>query len=99
MNMKKFVFILVYLLTISCPITSAEIIQTLILAPIETALKKATADTIVIFDVDDVLIIAKDQILQPAYHQFAKKLEDDLESRHLEEKSQKALEYYLADAG
>lgn len=54
--MKKLVFILIYLLTICCPIASAEIIQTSTLAPIEAALKKADADTLVIFDVDGVLI-------------------------------------------
>jgi len=87
--MKKLVFILVYLLTISCPIVSAEIIKTASLSPMEAALEKADADTLVIFDVDDVLITAKDQILQPPHHKFAESLEKTIENRHSEEEAQK----------
>jgi hypothetical protein len=50
------------------------------LMPIENALQQVDEHTLVIFDVDDVLITAQDQILQPAYKKdldiFNKKLED-----------------------
>ncbi len=87
--MKKIIRALSFVFCVSSGIAFAEITQTSNLTPIEAALKQAGLDTLVIFDVDDVLITAKDQILQPSHHKFAKKLEEGLESRHSEEEAQK----------
>lgn len=87
--MKKLLNIISCLTVFSYSSAFAEITQTSNLAPIEAALNQADLETLVIFDVDDVLITAKDQILQPVHHKLAKKLEESLESRHSEEESQK----------
>lgn len=67
----------------------AHIKQTSTLSPIELALKAADSETLVIFDVDDVLITARDQILQPDHKKFLEKLNKDLKSRLSEEEAQK----------
>jgi len=67
----------------------AEIIPAPTLVPIEAAIKEADRDTLVIFDVDDVLIVAKDQILQPQYKKFLETLNKDIETRYSEKEAQK----------
>ncbi len=87
--MQKLFNTMVYYFALDIGIASADITTTPTLAPIESAIQQADSETLVIFDVDDVLITAKDQILQPAHHKFAQKLEESLESRHSEEEAQK----------
>jgi hypothetical protein len=67
----------------------AHINKTSTLFPFESALKAADSETLVIFDVDDVLITARDQILQPAHKNFLEKLTKDLEGRLSKEEAQK----------
>ncbi|MBX9697334.1 MAG: DUF2608 domain-containing protein [Alphaproteobacteria bacterium] len=67
----------------------AHIKQTSTLFLIEEALKAADSETLVIFDVDDVLITARDQILQPAHKKFLERLNKDLENRLSEQEAQK----------
>jgi len=86
--MKKILTILALMFFISAHAALAEITTTSTLTPIELAIQQADSETLVIFDVDDVLITAKDQILQPAHHKFAQKLEENLESRHSESEAQ-----------
>jgi hypothetical protein len=63
-------------------VVSAEIIATQDLSPIEALLKTANKDTLVIFDVDDVLIMPTTQIFQrPTNDKILKELFSDLKSR------------------
>lgn len=86
--MKKILTIIALMFFISAHAALAEITKTSTLTPIESAIQNADSGTLVVFDVDDVLITAKDQILQPAHHKFAQKFEESLESRHSEEEAQ-----------
>lgn len=87
--MKKIGITLALLLVFVWRGAFAEIIQTPNLTPIETAIKKADSSTLVVFDVDDVLITAKDQILQPSNKKLLEILNKGLESRYSEKAAQK----------
>ncbi|MBA3816629.1 MAG: DUF2608 domain-containing protein [Parachlamydiaceae bacterium] len=52
---------------------------------IEKYINKADEQTLVIFDIDDVLITSRDEILKPYNNEFAERLEQNLESRFSEE--------------
>jgi FMN phosphatase YigB (HAD superfamily) len=86
--MKKILTILAFFSLINFHVALAEVTKTSILSPIELAIQHADSETLVIFDVDDVLITAKDQILQPAHKKFLERLNKDLESRLSEEEAQ-----------
>jgi hypothetical protein len=87
--MRKVFGFVALIISLSVHAALAKIIQTSQLAPIELAIQKADSDTLVIFDVDDVLITARDQILQAAHKKFLEGLNQDLKSRLSEEKAQK----------
>ena len=89
MKMKKIVVTLALFLVLICGEAFAEITPTPNLIPIETALKKADLNTLVIFDVNDVLITHKDQILQPEHKADFKKLAREHEKRYSHEELQK----------
>lgn len=63
--MRQFFFGLIFILTSTT--LRAEITQTATLQPIIEAIAQSSEDTLVIVDVDDVLIKANDQILQLAH--------------------------------
>lgn len=88
-NMKKALTVLVFALFSGIHASLAEIVKTSDLAPIESAIKQTDLETLVIFDVDDVLITARDQILQAVHKKFLEGLNKGLESRHSEEEAQK----------
>ena len=68
---------------------SREIISTQIFEPIEIALKDANKDTLVIFDVDDVLIMPTNQGFQrPMDENFLDEISLDLKTRLGEEKTE-----------
>lgn len=67
----------------------AEIIESPNLCLFERAAQEADENTLVIFDVDDVLITARDQILQPAYRAFSEKLEKEIEKEVSEKEAEK----------
>ncbi|MBX9787187.1 MAG: DUF2608 domain-containing protein [Alphaproteobacteria bacterium] len=87
--MKKTLTILAFVFLSGIHATLAEISKTSDLVPIELAIKQADSETLVIFDVDDVLITARDQILQAAHKKFLEGLNKGLESRLSEEEAQK----------
>lgn len=89
--MKKLFFIFAFFLTLNFSIVSAEIIKTASLDPLETTLKKADAETLVIFDVDGVLIADHDQILKPPYKNKFKEFSEKLEKKLGEKKSDEIL--------
>ena len=62
--MKKITWLILTILTFFCNLCFAEIIKTNDTKIIEKILASVDADTLVIFDVDDVLIHADDQILK-----------------------------------
>ena len=55
---------------------SANIVETNSLVPFEDAAESADKDTIVIFDVQEVLMVAKDQILTPLYKSDFRTIKD-----------------------
>ena len=87
--MKKILTVLAFFSLINFHVALAEITKTSILSPIELAIQHADSETLVIFDVDDVLITVKDQILQSEYEKFLEELNKKLESRTSEEEAQK----------
>ena len=87
--MKKALTILAFVFFSSLHASLAEIVKTSDLALIESVIQQADSETLVIFDVDDVLITARDQILQAAHKKFLERLNKDLEGR-LSEKAIKA---------
>jgi len=79
---KLITTIIISLLTITCSsLGFADIIQTSNLLPIQTAIKNANPSTLVVFDIDDVLLTAKDQILQPRNKTFNNTLAKELQNR------------------
>lgn len=65
--MRSFLLSLYLIVIFTCFPSQAEITQTTTLQPIINAIMQSTNDTLVIMDVDDVLIKANDQILQLAH--------------------------------
>jgi FMN phosphatase YigB (HAD superfamily) len=86
--LKLFHILLLSLVFLGTP-CCAKTIKTNDIHRIQTEINQANPETLVIFDVDDVLMTGKDQILQPVNHKFAEKLEEGLESRHSENEAQK----------
>lgn len=87
--MNKILTVLAFIFLTNIYPAFAHIKQTSNLSPIESALSTADSETLVIFDVDDVLITAKDQILKPDHKKFLERLNRDLENRLSEQESQK----------
>jgi hypothetical protein len=54
------------------------------LAPIQAYLENSDEDALVIFDVDDVLIQAKDQVLKDIHHNFVQKIDEKIELKYKE---------------
>jgi len=78
-RVKKFIgFICIFILS-CCNNCFAEIIQANDITIIQKALKSADKDTLVIFDVDDVLLIPKDQILLAQNKKYLEELNSKLE--------------------
>ena len=67
-----------------------EIVQTSDLNQIELSLQNTTQDTLVIFDVDDVLAMAQDDILQKHNKKFLEHIEHEIK-KHLTEKDAQKL--------
>lgn len=86
--MKKALAILAFVFFSGLHASFAEIVKTSDLAPIESVIKQADSETLVIFDVDDVLITARDQILQATHKKFLERLNKGLEDRLSEEEAQ-----------
>ena len=79
--MKKIVATLALFLVFACGEAFAGITPAPNLIPIETALKKAGSDTLVIFDVDDVLLQPKDQLLKMQNKPYLEEIEKEVETR------------------
>ncbi|WP_010298925.1 DUF2608 domain-containing protein [Candidatus Odyssella thessalonicensis] len=71
-----------------CNLCFADIIQTSDIKCIETTLQSADQDTLVIFDIDDVLLFPKDQILRSENRKYLKELSSRLERLVGEEEAQ-----------
>ncbi len=69
---------LVFVIFIAIYSVSANIIETNSLIPFEEAAESANKDTIVIFDVQEVLMVAKDQILSPLYKSDFRTIKDKI---------------------
>jgi hypothetical protein len=73
--MKK-IIVFIFMILTSCYNTCfAEIIQTNEIKVIEESVNSNDADILVIFDVDEVLIMPKDQILQSPHREYINKLD------------------------
>jgi uncharacterized protein DUF2608 len=84
-------FVPTFLILISCLCFQdafAEIIKAPNLSPIKKVTQQADSNTLVIFDVGDVLVTPKDQILQTSHQKFAEKIEKEMESRYSAEEVQ-----------
>lgn len=66
----------------------ADIIQTPTLSPIRTSIEQADSNTLVIFDIDDVLLTAKDQILQPTHKSLNNDLAKEIQNRVSKEEAE-----------
>lgn len=67
-------------------VAQAEIVQTSTLEPIMDRIEKSDENTLVVFDVDEVLVKAEDQILQLSYKKELDKIIADLSQKHSPEK-------------
>lgn len=76
--MLKYFQRIVYLVVLIVTSVYGEIVQAPTLIPIKAAIERANKSTLVIFDVDDVLIMATDQLLQPAQKKYRDKLWKDM---------------------
>ena len=77
--MKKILGFIFIILTCNYNTCFAEIIQTNDTKVIKKTLESIDTDTLVTFDIDDVLIIPKDQILQTKNRKYLEKLNQRLE--------------------
>jgi len=73
--MKKIIGFIFVILTCCYNTCFAEIIQTNEIKVIEESVNSNDADILVIFDVDEVLIMPKDQILQSPHREYINKLD------------------------
>lgn len=81
----KFLFIFILLISFLPNISYAEIIDALYLNTIQPYLKKAKTDSLVIFDVDEVLVTPKDQILNPHYKDALRTIGNQMMEKHTHE--------------
>ncbi len=79
--MRKVIGFATLIIGLSVCVALAEVIQTSNLMPIEAALEKADTDTLVIFDVDDVLLMPNDQILKKSNKSYLEEIERKIEKR------------------
>lgn len=79
--MQKLFNITICFFALSINVALAEIIKTPTLAPIESVIKQANSDTLVIFDVDDVLLMPNDQILEKHNKHYLEGVEKKLEKQ------------------
>ncbi len=80
--MRQLFFSFWLILVFTCLPTQANIIQTATLQPIVDAIAQSPEDTLVITDVEDVLIKANDQILQVAHKPALNKIIAGLAQKH-----------------
>jgi len=80
--MKRFIIVLILTISVFHHTAFADIVQTQDLDSVIKSIEKADKNTLVIFDVDDVLVTAKDQILQPMYKNYNNSLAKEIEKRH-----------------
>lgn len=76
--MKKITWLVLTILTFFCNLCFAEIVKTNDIGVIENNLASAGVDTLVIFDIDDVLMYPNDAILQPRGEELCAKLVQQL---------------------
>lgn len=88
-KMKKILNLLILIFCLGLLPALAEITKTSSLAPIESAIQQADSGTLVIFDVAEVLITPKDQILQLAHREDLDKLDRELGKRYSQEEIEK----------
>lgn len=86
--MKKFTFTIFSLLILFVSAAHATIIETATLKPVKQSLELVDKQTLVIFDVDEVLIVAKDQILLSPYKHQLNVLNKELKAKHNEKEAQ-----------
>lgn len=79
---KKLLKLSILVALISNKTVTAGIIETNSLEPFENAAETATNDTLIIFDVQEVLIVAKDQILTPLYKDDYRVIKDRIISTY-----------------
>lgn len=75
-----------FVIALFCTTAQAEIVQTANLQPIIDAIQKSDENTLVVVDVDDVLVKADDQILQIAHKKELDKIIADLSQKYSREK-------------
>lgn len=73
---------LCFIATLSCATAEAEVTQTASLQPVIDAIQKSDENTLIVLDVDDVLVKADDQILQLAHKKELDKIIADLAQKH-----------------
>jgi hypothetical protein len=76
--MNHLIVSITLLLYIMLNYAQAEVIQTSSLIPIETAVNNSNEHTLLIFDVQEVLMVAQDQVLTPAHKVERKKIKQQL---------------------
>ena len=74
-------FVLMFIVLLYQNIAFANIVQTTTLSPFQMAVKDADCNTLIVFDIDDVLLTAKDQILQPTNKEYNNKLALEIQNR------------------
>lgn len=79
-NSFRFVLIVIFSI-LGSEAVIADIVQADDLSSFKVKLESANSDTLVIFDVDDVLLTAEDQILQPNHKEYNNFLANKLQSR------------------
>lgn len=74
------------MIALSCITVQAEIVQTSNLEPIIDIIQKSDENTLVVFDVDEVLVAANDQILQLAHKKELSKIIANLSQKYPQKK-------------
>jgi histidinol phosphatase-like enzyme len=83
----KKLFTLLLILSVYTKFALAEIIETTDFSAIETYLQAADSDTLVIFDIDEVIIETTDAILKPQHKKHFLKFEEELSERYSKEQA------------